>query len=476
VHILEDADRAGGTVRTSHRNGFLIEGGPNSILDTSPQLRQLIIDLGLTDSLEWISEVANKRYVVRGGELRALPLSPPAFLKSNLFSWRAKLRLLKEPFVSPAPADAEETLAEFVLRRLGREFLDYAIDPFVAGTFAGRPEDLSVSSAFPRLHKLEQEYGSLIVGAIKNRRKGSSAGKTKKREREREDGPQPGGESTTSGGIGTGARESRSRPESGSDTVKIGPGARLFSFSNGLGTLVDALVAEAGDALHLDRGVKSVGRTNSGFEVTCPSTPGGITARCRSLLFTIPAHTYGQVEFAFPFTPSASLDSIYYPPVTVVFLGYRHPPSACRELDGFGFLVPRCERREILGTIWNSTTFGDRAPEGGLALTTFVGGSRQPEKAALPDDELLDVVFRELDDLMGLKGSPDEVAISRWPRAIPQYRVGHSRLVAEVEAFEREHPGLFLGGNFRGGISMADCFTQAHAISGRVADALRPGR
>ena len=160
--------------------------------------------------------------------------------------------------------------------------------------------------------------------------------------------------------------------------------------------------------------------------------------------------------------------------MTVVFLGYRTPPSACRALDGFGFLVPRCERRQILGTIWNSATFTDRAPEGGLALTTFVGGSRQPDNAALPDDQLQQVVFRELAELMGLVGSPEEVAISRWPRAIPQYRIGHGRLLAEVEAFEGEHPGLFLGGNFRGGISMADCFTQAHAMSERVAAAHRP--
>lgn len=429
MHILEGADRAGGTIRTVHRNGFLIECGPNSILDTSSPLRQLICDLRLTDSLEWISDVADKRYVVRGAELRALPMSPPAFLKSNLFSWRAKLRLLKEPFVSRAPADAEETLADFVRRRLGREFLDYAIDPFVAGTFAGRPEDLSVSSAFPRLYNLEQEYGSLIKGAIKKR------------------------------------RENRA--------VQTGPGNRLFSFREGLQTLVDALVADAGDSLHLGRAVRSVRRTDSGFEVTSPSAQGEVTARGRALLFTIPAHTYGQVEFEFPFALSAALDSIYYPPVTVVFLGYRTPPAACRELDGFGFLVPRCEQRRILGTIWSSVTFTGRAPEGGLALTTFVGGSRQPDIATLPDDELLEMVFGELEGLMGLRGSPEEVVISRWPLAIPQYRVGHGRLVAGVEAFEGKHPGLFLGGNFRGGISMADCFTQADAMSDRVADALR---
>lgn len=473
VHLLESADRAGGTIRTIHRNGFLIECGANSILDTSPRLRQLIFDLGLTDSLEWISDVAEKRYVVRRGELRAVPMSPPAFLKSNLISWRAKLRLLVEPFVSPAPADAEETLAEFVLRRLGREFLDYAIDPFVAGTFAGRPEDLSVASAFPRLHSLEQDYGSLIKGAIKKRREGRSKGG---------DGRNPVRQPASGDDSRTEAEESPGGPESPSGVVQTGPGSRLFSFRQGLQTLVDALVADAGDALHLGCAVRSVGRTggstggstDNGFEVTCSSPQGGFAARSRSVLFTIPAHTYDQMEFEFPFTPSAALDSIYYPPVTVVFLGYRTPPSACRALDGFGFLVPRCERRQILGTIWNSATFTDRAPEGGLALTTFVGGSRQPDNAALPDDQLQQVVFRELEELMGLVGSPEEVAISRWPRAIPQYRIGHGRLLAEVEAFEGEHPGLFLGGNFRGGISMADCFTQAHAMSERVADALRP--
>ena len=380
-------------------------------------------------------------------------MSPPAFLKSGLFSWGAKLRLLREPFIKPSPPDADETLADFVLRRLGREFLDYAIDPFVAGTFAGRPEDLSVAAAFPRLHGLEQTYGSLIRGSLAKRKENRAR------------------EANTPAKGSTDAREaSTGGPKS--PAVSTGLGARLFSFDKGLQVLVDTLVAELGDSLQLNCRVENVRASADGYEVACDTATGDLTCRARAVLLTIPSHTYGQLEFDFPFPLSESLQDVYCPPVSIVYFGYRAPPAACMELDGFGFLVPSREQRQILGTIWSSTTFPRRAPEGGLALTTFVGGSRQPEHAGWTDDRLREAVSTELRDLMGLEGSPDEVFIRRWQRAIPQYRIGHRQFVRRIEAFEDEHRGLFLGGNFRGGISLADCVTQAHAMSDRVSQSL----
>ena len=169
IAIWERENRAGGVIGTVKRNGFLAERGPNSVLDTSPALRRLIDEVGLSESVVNPGDAAKNRYIVRGGQLQALPTSPLSFLNNRLFSARAKIRLLAEPFIKPSPEDADESLAQFTRRRLGEEFLDYAVDPFVAGVFAGRADMLSVRSAFPKLHRLEQEYGSLLRGAVHKR-------------------------------------------------------------------------------------------------------------------------------------------------------------------------------------------------------------------------------------------------------------------------------------------------------------------
>jgi oxygen-dependent protoporphyrinogen oxidase len=166
VEVLEAAPRAGGVIGSARRDGFLFERGPNSTLDTTPLINALLADLGIAGERRDASAVANTRYIVKGGALVALPTSPPAFFTTGAFSLGAKLRLLREPFIAPTPAGVEESIAAFVRRRLGQEFLDYAIDPFVSGIYAGDPERISVPAAFPRLHALEQRYGSLIKGQI----------------------------------------------------------------------------------------------------------------------------------------------------------------------------------------------------------------------------------------------------------------------------------------------------------------------
>ncbi len=428
VRVYEAQSRPGGAIRTSHEGGFLIEHGPNSAQDTTPLLHQLFAGLGIADQLEYASPAAKNRYVVRGGKLHAVPLGPPALLGTRLFSGAAKLRLLVEPFVRRSDPEQDEDLAHFVERRLGREFLDYAIDPFVSGVFAGLPEKLSVRSAFPRLWELEQRYGSLIKGAI------------------------------------LGARERRKRQDQSKQS------AQSFSFKEGLQTLTNALVRALGDKVHTGTPLQVLRQTPEGFALELANHPEVV--RARAVVLTIPAHGYEGLELGFDCTAARqALAQIYYPPVAVVFCGYRRNPMD-HPLDGFGFLVPRRENRQILGSLWNSSLFGGRAPEGGLALTVFVGGSRQPEHALWPEDKLLGVVAEELKELLGLQERPDHQALFRWPRAIPQYQVGHQRLMEAVEACERQHPGLYLGGNFRGGISVADCVKSAHTLADRVAGAL----
>lgn len=431
VRVYEAQSRPGGAMRTSREEGFLIEHGPNTAQDTTPLLHQLFAGLGIADQFEYASPAAKNRYVVRGGKLHAVPLGPPALLGTRLFSGAAKLRLLGEPFVRRSDPDQDEDLAHFVERRLGREFLDYAIDPFVSGVFAGLPEKLSVKSAFPRLWELEQRYGSLIKGAI------------------------------------LGARERRRRQEQSKQS------AQSFSFKEGLQTLIDALARSLGDKVHTGVPLRALRKTPEGFALELTNCPEVV--RARAAVLTVPAYAYEDLELGFDCAAARqALARIYYPPVAVVFCGYRRNPLD-HPLEGFGFLVPRRENRQILGALWNSSLFSGRAPEGGLALTVFVGGSRQPEHALWPEDKLREVVAGELRELLGLRERPDHQALFRWPRAIPQYQVGHRQLMAAVEDCEAQHPGLYLGGNFRGGISVADCVKSAHALADKVAGDLRAG-
>ncbi|SVA88097.1 uncharacterized protein METZ01_LOCUS140951 [marine metagenome] len=442
VLLIEGEEQAGGTIQTRQLDGFLFEPGPNSMLDNSPAMKRLIGQLGLDDRVAVAADAAKKRYIVRDGRLQPLPMSPPSLIKSRLFSWGTKLRLAREPFVSAAPADAEETLEQFVLRRLGREFLQYAIDPFVAGTFAGRPEDLCVRTAFRRLWDLEQHHGSLIRGAMQLAKQRKAAAKAA---------------GNASGDEGE---------------IQAGPSGKMLSFEGGLQTLIQSLATPCGENLRTSLAYLGVRRSDFGYRVTSMDVDGAHEIDARVMLLTLPAHTYPSLEFDDINMPLDEIGATPYPPVTAVFFGYHQRPTE-EPLDGFGFLTPRLESRRILGTLWNSVGFPDRAPEGGLAMTTYVGGMRQPENTQWSDEEMVDVVFEELRDLMGIQLRPDVVAVHRWTRAIPQYVMGHRQLMEKVDAAEVEAPGLFIGGNFRGGISLGDCVTRSEELAEQIATFLR---
>jgi len=422
VRILEKSPRVGGSIRSERRDGFLIEFGPNTVLESTPLLGELFEKLGIASERENASPQAKNRYIVRGGQLHALPTSPMAFLKTPLFSTAAKFRLLLEPFISRAPADREESLADFVTRRIGPQFLDYAINPFVAGVYAGDPAHLGVQSAFPKLHALEREHGSLIRGAILSARQRKKSGETPK-----------------------------SR-------------APMLGFQNGLQTLPDALHRALGDSISTGCAIRQITRSDAGFSVALES---GEILEAPVLLSTVPAHTFSSLPMEFAQKLAATLDGITHPPVAMVFMGFDKPPGGI-ERDGFGFLVPAKENRQILGCIWSSSIFEARTPAGGAGLTTFVGGSRQPDLARLSDSDLGSLVLSELRALMGVTATPSLVAVQKWEKAIPQYRVGYGETMDAISNFENDTPGFFVSGNFRGGIAVPDCVKQSRAIADRI--------
>jgi oxygen-dependent protoporphyrinogen oxidase len=431
VIVLEKSPWIGGTMRTVREDGWLVETGPNSALETTPLFGEMFSQLGITDERLYADPSSNRRYILRDGKLHVLPMSPGAFLGSRLWSTAGKLRLLKEPFVGRAPE--EESIASFVERRLGREFLDYAINPFVAGVYAGNPGQLSVRAAFPKLYALEEKYGGLIKGMIGGR------------------------------------RERKRRAETAKDRAK------MFSFRMGMQTFPLAISSGLGDRVKMNAYVDSIGLPIGNGTREAPSftvsfrrneSPEMITAD--AVIIASPSEHASALIRPYGSLLASYLERIYYPPVVEVFLGFRNG-AFLQPLDGFGYLIPEREKRSILGTIWSSALFPGRAPEGHVALTTFVGGSRQPEVASQDDASLVALVRSEINAIMGGREEPVYTRIIRWPRAIPQYQMGHLGIMREIERFESDHPGVFLCSNYRGGIAVGDCVMSGKSVADRVA-------
>ena len=412
--VFEASDRVGGCIKTVHQDGFLVECGPNSILDTHPNLGKLITRLGLEGNKLPAKPAGNNRFIVRDGNPIALPTSPPKFFSSPAFSAKAKLRLLREPFIK-SKSNESESLADFVVRRLGQEFLDYAINPFVSGVYAGDPAKLSTALAFPKLYELEQKYGSLIKGAVK------------------------------------GSKERKKRAETASKD------ARMFTFDDGMEVLPNQLAAKLGDAIRLNTPVAGFQRLESGTWLVNGE-------EFSDILLAVPAHAMPQLDAPFDLSP---FEEIYYPPVTSLSLGFginqfMHP------LDGFGMLIPKIEKRFSLGALFPSSIFADRAPPGMALLTIFIGGSQSPDRALMDEDEMLQNVLADLRELLGLDGEPDFKHVSAWPKAIPQYVVGYEKYLTHMKQIEDAHPGIHFAGHYRDGISVANSILSGLNVAERI--------
>lgn len=428
VMLLEKGERLGGVIG-SYRNeaGALVETGPNSTQTSNPDFLHLVASLGLLDQMVEADPLARNRYILRGGKLHPVPMSPPAFLRSSLFSASAKLRLLREPFVGPAPAGSaqEESVAEFVRRRIGPEFLEYAINPFVSGVYAGRPEQLSLRHAFPKLHALEQQYGSLIRGAIRGGRARRQAAKRGQVPRDR---------------------------------------AKLVSFREGMGVIPAAIEARWGRQVRLGAPVDRLERQADGGWL---AVSGGDVFRAKRVILATDAGTAAGLLEPHHAPAAQSLRGIEYPPVAAAVSTYRRADIR-HPLDGFGMLIPEVENRKILGVIFSSTLFPQRAPQGMVALTTFLGGARQPQTALLGQDQLHQLVFGEHAALLGAAAPPRTFNLSVWPRGIPQYNVGYGGVLRAIEAAAKDLPGLHLVGNYHGGVSVADCVQSARALAANL--------
>lgn len=426
VTVLEQKEIVGGSIETIKEKSFLFDRGPNSGLETTPLIRQLVQELKLEDQFVYANKEGNKRYILRNGVLHALPMSPPAFIKSKLFSNKAKLRLMREPFVGKSKDGYYQSIAEFVTRRLGKEFLDYAINPFVAGVYAGRPEELSVKSAFPKLYALEEEYGGLIVGTIRSIRKRKKSKEVSKQS------------------------------------------AKMFSFKDGMQVFPEAITKKLGEHVKTGVEVLSVRKTSEGkYGVTYKDSDQNLTLLADVVLSTVPAFKVVDLFGHFDDELEKHLNEIYYPPVLVVYLVYDKSEIG-QPLDGFGFLIPEKEEKSFLGAIWSSVIFPNRTDENKAAFTLFIGGSRDAGFVDDVEQKVIDMARREFELIMKIRAEPFLITKRFWPKAIPQYNLGYVEHENFFDHFERNNKGIILGGNYRGGISVGDCIKNAELVVQKI--------
>lgn len=444
VTVYEASGRVGGVIQSLRQHGYLAEFGPNTLLETSPKIAQLVKDAGLQARRLDPDPKAAARYVVRYGRPIEMPAKPLGFFTTDLFTLKAKLAVLREPFIKPRRDGVEESIGQFVVRRFNQEFLDNAIDALVAGIYAGDPNKLSVTHAFPKLKALEDNYGSMIKGQI------------------------------------LGGRERKKRGEVAKDR------APKFSFDEGLQVLTDTLAAQLGDAVKLNTSVTKLTKGNTGWTVHAQTATGGLLDEHHVVIFCGTAPKLAELQIAGARSSSSArtegatqswsaalqpFAEIRYPPVASVVLGFRREDVA-HDCNGFGMLIPKIEGFKSLGTIFSSALFPNRAPAGHHTLTTYVGGERYPELALWPEDKIVELVCADLQKLLGLRGKPTFRHVVVYPRAIPQYNVGYGRFKELMTKLEADAPGFFLAGHYRDGVSLSDSIVSGVNISDRVAVAL----
>ncbi len=423
VTVLEASDRAGGLLGTIRKDGFLFESGPQSF-QTTEILVGLIRELGIESELQKADSGA-ARYILLHGRLQRVPTSPQAMLTSSLLGAGSRWKILSEPFRRTRPPDAEESVAKFARRKFGNEILEYLVGPFVSGVYAGDPEKLSLRAAFPSLDEWEREYGSVLRGA--------------KKARARKDG----------------------KAEAGS----------LCSFAQGMATLPNAMAAKLGARLQTRTSAVSINRTGSAgnetHELRIEREGTLATMQAAAVVIATPAYVSAHLIEAIFAQLGHTLSGIAYAPVAVVAAGY-YRQQVGNPINGFGFLVPRSEKLHTLGTVWNSALFPGRAPRGAVTLTSFTGGATNPEIASEPEEEIAKIIQSENEHVLKIIGSPVTSAVWKYPRALPQYNLGHGHVVEAIRDAERLLPGIFFAGNYLEGPAIGKCvengFQTAEAV------------
>lgn len=417
VVVLERQARSGGNAVSERINGFLMEHGPSTINAAVPEVQELSASLELNASMVELSEEIKHRYLVKDGELSGISAHPLGFLASNYLTLGARLRLLGEAAIAKGHPDADETVEQYFSRRFGAEFADRVMDPLVGGLYAGRSDELSLRSVFPKLIEMEQSHGSISKAALVNHLRGHTM-----------------------------------------------PGKRLYSWTDGIGSLPQALSRVL--AATIRTGV-TVSRLRAGGGSCEIETLKHGTIRARSVLIATQPHVAATFLQTVAPEGAGAIAEIAAPPLAVVFLGYKRTDVE-HPLDGLGYLSPRSENSVLTGAQFPSSMFAGRAPQGHVALTGYLGGARHPEVGRLSENELINLAQAEFKQLLGIRGEPVVSNVRCWPRGIPQYRIGHWARVAKIENIAHETPGVFVTGNYLNGPAVGACVANAQAVADNI--------
>lgn len=414
--LIERRPQLGGVITTEVVDECVIEGGPDSFLSAKPWAMDLIREIGLADDVIGSNDHLRVTYVLRKGRLVPLPdglmLMVPTrvmpMATTRLLGWATKIRMGREWFRRPGSRNPDRSVAEFVEDHYGREAVDYLAEPLLAGVYGGSPDALSVNSVLPRFAEMEAQYGSLTRAVLAERRRAKA--------------------------------ETRHAP--------------LFrTLKGGLGQLVAALEESVRSSSEVVRGVaETLERREKGFRIRV----GGSWMETENVILACPAYEAGALLADVDPVLAGLLCAIPYSSSLTVAMGYDKAAFRHR-LNGFGFLVPRTERNRLIACTWVGTKFSNRVPESRVMLRCFLGGSDDPQILEEPDEAILGVVREELRRIMGVTEEPAFTRMSRWPRSMAQYTVGHDRRLEEIEARAGKIPGLGLAGNAYHGIGIPDC-------------------
>jgi len=426
VTILEASSKLGGTIQTEHRDGFLLERGPDSFISEKPHALALAKRLGLESQLIQTNEEFRRSFIVRNGRLRAVPegfqLMAPSrmwpFITSDIFSMAGKARMAADLFLPRKSTNgtSDESLASFVRRRLGEEALARMAQPMVGGIYTADPETLSLRATLPRFLDMEQKHRSLILAMMRQGREQKTG---------------------TSG-----ARYS------------------LFvSFDQGMQVLVDAVTRINAD-FRLKTRVQRVS-FDQGWMIT---TDKEEQIKADAVCLAVPAYVAASLLDNTHEQLAQKLMQIRYASTATINLGYRRAAIA-HPLNGFGFVVPLIEKRSLIACTFSSVKFSGRAPDGHVLLRAFAGGALQPEIFALDEGDMAVRVETSLRELLGIREDPLFVEVAKWERSMPQYEVGHLERVGEIERLASELPGLALAGNAYRGAGIPDCVRSGEAAA-----------
>lgn len=426
VLVLEKNSHAGGLIQTIRDQDYLCELGPNTFLPSAKPLLNLVSKLGLDPELIQNAADHSRRYIFKNGALQELVMNPFKFLKSPILSLRGKLRLLWEPFAKGPPAGADESIADFITRRLGREVLTSLVDPMVTGIIAGDTTQLSVAATFPKLAAMERQHKSLFA-AMKAMRKKSTEKKSS---------------------------------------------AGLLGFKGGMVVLCDALADQLKDDLLFETSIEKISqRADHHWEIRLQHKGGTFVQESPTLIIASPAYAASSLLSAVAPDIVTPLSAIPYAPVAVAHVGYRLRDITTMP-PGFGFLIPRSEGVRMLGAIWSSQIFENRAPSGHVLMTLMYGGAMDPEITEISDNDMVRQVEGDLQRTMGISARPSYFNMRRHSRAIPQYTIGHQNRIDHIRTILKATPGLFLSGNYISGYSVSDSIQNATQTATAAAEYL----